>query len=191
MWHPAYWLSGVEQALTALISCYTAINMAKLLPRFLSLKTPEQLEKLNQELEKEINERKKAETQLLLINEELENRVKKRTVELEQSAEEKQTISRVVRQMRQTLALKQIFAKTTEELRTAIDCDRILVYQFNSDWSGCIVAESVADGWTKLISQTANSALTQVAIDRDNCIFKTIEDTLSKRISRSNFQSRK
>lgn len=180
LWHPAYWLSGVEQAITALISCYTAINMAKLLPRFLSLKTPEQLEKLNQELETEINERKKAETQLLLINEELETRVKERTAQLEQSAEEKQTISRIVRQMRQTLDLKQIFAKTTKELRTALNCDRILVYQFNSDWSGRIVAESVAEGWTKLISQTANSALTQVAIDRDNCIFKTIEDTYLK-----------
>ena len=180
LWHPAYWLSGIEQALTALISCYTAIKMAKLLPLFLSLKTPEQLEKLNQELEKEINERKKAETQLRRINEELETRVKKRTAQLQHSAEEKQTISRIVRQMRQTLDLKQIFAKTTEELRTALDCDRILIYQFNSDWSGHIVAESVADERTKLILQTANPALTQVAIDRDNCLFKTVEDTYLK-----------
>ena len=64
LWHPAYWLSGVEQALTAIISCYTAIRMANLLPRFLSLKTPEQLEVLNQELQKEITEREKAEAQL-------------------------------------------------------------------------------------------------------------------------------
>ena len=177
LWHPAYWLSGIEQALTALISCYTAIRMANLLPRFLSLKTPEQLEILNQELQKEISDRKKAETQLRCINEELETRVKERTIELKQSVEEKQTITRIVRQMRQTLDLKQIFANTTQALRTGINCDRVLIYQFNEDWSGRIVAESVAEGWTKLISHTDNSALTQIAIDRDHCVFKTIEDT--------------
>lgn len=43
LWYPAYWLSGIERAFTALISCYTALELATLLPRFLSLKTPEQL----------------------------------------------------------------------------------------------------------------------------------------------------
>jgi signal transduction histidine kinase/DNA-binding response OmpR family regulator len=177
LWHPAYWLSGVEQALTAIISCYTAIRMANLLPRFLSLKTPEQLEVLNQELQKEIAEREKAEAQLRRINEELETRVKERTAQLQRSAEEKQTITRIVQQMRQTLDLEQIFANATEELRTAITSDRVLVYQFNPDWSGRIVAESVAEGWTKLILQTDNQTLTQVAIERDNCVFKVVKDT--------------
>ncbi|MEA5496359.1 response regulator [Limnoraphis robusta] len=43
LWHPAYWLSGIERAFTALISCYTALELMVLLPQFLSLKTPEQL----------------------------------------------------------------------------------------------------------------------------------------------------
>ncbi|MGB3533466.1 MAG: ATP-binding protein [Microcoleaceae cyanobacterium] len=43
LWHPAYWLSGIEQAFTALISCYTALELVTLLPLFLALKTPEQL----------------------------------------------------------------------------------------------------------------------------------------------------
>ncbi|VEP16224.1 Two-component hybrid sensor and regulator [Hyella patelloides LEGE 07179] len=177
IWHPAYWLSGIEQALTAIISCYTAVNMARLLPRFLSLKTPEQLERVNQELQKEIVERQKAETELRRINEELETRVQERTAQLQQSAEQKQTITRIVQRMRQTLDLQQIFAHTTEELRAAINCERTLVYQFNPDWSGHIVAESVAQGWSNLISQVDNKVLTQVAIDQDNCVFKTIEDT--------------
>ncbi|TVR08427.1 MAG: histidine kinase, partial [Phormidium sp. GEM2.Bin31] len=46
LWHPAYWLAGVERAMTALVSCYTAASMVTLLPQFLSLKTPKQLEML-------------------------------------------------------------------------------------------------------------------------------------------------
>lgn len=61
LWHPAYWFSGVEQALTALVSCYTALQMAALLPQFLTLKTPEQLEAVNRELQHQIVERQQAE----------------------------------------------------------------------------------------------------------------------------------
>ncbi|WP_413168214.1 ATP-binding protein [Capilliphycus salinus ALCB114379] len=43
LWHPAYWLAGLERAFTALISCYTALELMVLLPQFLSLKTPEEL----------------------------------------------------------------------------------------------------------------------------------------------------
>ncbi|MBD2330051.1 GAF domain-containing protein [Alkalinema sp. FACHB-956] len=54
LWHPAYWLSGIEKALTALISCYTALALSELLPKFLALRTPEQLEAINQQLEQQI-----------------------------------------------------------------------------------------------------------------------------------------
>ncbi|MGB5968403.1 MAG: ATP-binding protein [Spirulinaceae cyanobacterium] len=54
LWHPAYWLSGIEQGMTALVSCYTAFRMTTLLPQFLSLKTPQELEEINRELAKQI-----------------------------------------------------------------------------------------------------------------------------------------
>ncbi|GAB4537040.1 MAG: hypothetical protein Tsb0014_25380 [Pleurocapsa sp.] len=177
LWHPAYWLSGVEQALTALISCYTAVEMAHLLPRFLSLKTPEQLEIINQELQKEVIERQKVEAELRQINEKLEGRVKERTAELQESLEKKQAITRIVQRMRQTLDLQTIFTDTSEELRQGIKCDRVLVYQFDSDWSGKLVAESVAEGWRKLIEQENNTTITQVAIEQDHCALKIIKDT--------------
>ncbi len=52
LWHPAYWVSGAERALTALVSCFTALQLVNLLPQFLALKTPEQLEAINQKLQK-------------------------------------------------------------------------------------------------------------------------------------------
>nr|WP_242032767.1 PAS domain S-box protein [Oscillatoria sp. FACHB-1406] len=64
LWHPAYWLSGIEQALTAFVSCYTAVEMAGLLPQFLALRSPAELEALNLELQAQIEERKQAEIAL-------------------------------------------------------------------------------------------------------------------------------
>ena len=70
LWHPAYWLSGAEQAITALVSCYTAISLFTLLPQFLALKSMNQnLEQLvaerTQELETTNANLKKAQTQLV------------------------------------------------------------------------------------------------------------------------------
>ncbi|HEY9817950.1 MAG TPA: hypothetical protein V6D20_19405, partial [Candidatus Obscuribacterales bacterium] len=67
LWHPDYWVSGIEQAITALVSCYTALMLVELLPRFLSLRTPEQLEAVNQELKEQIQERQQAEDILQTI----------------------------------------------------------------------------------------------------------------------------
>ncbi|MDY6784242.1 MAG: PAS domain-containing protein [Cyanobacteriota bacterium] len=36
LWYPAYWLSGIEQAATAIVSCYTAAKLVELLPEFLA-----------------------------------------------------------------------------------------------------------------------------------------------------------
>ena len=67
LWHPAYWVSGIEQAITALVSCYTALQLVELLPQFLALQTPEQLEIINRELEKQVAERQRTEETLQMI----------------------------------------------------------------------------------------------------------------------------
>lgn len=41
LWHPDYWVSGLVRAITALVSCYTALKLVELLPQFLALQTPE------------------------------------------------------------------------------------------------------------------------------------------------------
>lgn len=64
LWHPAYWITGIEKGFTALVSCYTALEMVTLLPQFLSLQTPDRLEAINQELQREIAERQQAEKTL-------------------------------------------------------------------------------------------------------------------------------
>jgi two-component system sensor histidine kinase/response regulator len=158
LWYPAYWVSGVWRALTALVSCITALKLVEWLPEFLALRSPEELEELNQQLAVEIGKKQAA-------YDEMEHRVEERTLELSEAntqlrssqvllqkvADRERTTSQIIRQMRQSLKLEKIFAVTTEALRQALDCDRTVVYSFNPDWSGNIIAESVMPGWHPLL----------------------------------------
>lgn len=118
---------------------------------------------------------------------------------LEESAERERAIATVIQRMRQTLDLKTIFSGTTHELRQAIDCDRVLVYRFNPDWSGHFVSESVASGWTTLVSaQTSQPYLTKVAVNLERCVIKTldgaessIQDTYLQQTQASLYRSEK
>ncbi|MEG4198254.1 GAF domain-containing protein [Microcoleus sp. Pol12A5] len=82
LWHSAYWLSGIEKGITALVSCFTAASMVTLLPQFLSLKTPQELEAINRKLQTEIAVREDAELALRYAYDDLEIKVQERTVQL-------------------------------------------------------------------------------------------------------------
>ena len=75
---------------------------------------------------------------------------KETEVELRDSAARERTILNVVEKIRETLDLDEIFQVTTENIRKTLNCDRVGLYQFNPDWSGQFVAESMADGWSSL-----------------------------------------
>ena len=88
LWHPAYWVSGVERAITALVSCYTALQLVELLPQFLAMRTPEQLEAINRRLEKQFEARTE---ELVTANAALESEIRERIVAelaLQQSQEQ-------------------------------------------------------------------------------------------------------
>ncbi|MEG4441749.1 GAF domain-containing protein [Microcoleus sp. AT9_B5] len=82
LWHSAYWLSGIEKGITALVSCFTAGSMVTLLPQFLSLKTPQELEIINRKLQTEIAVREDAELALRHAYDDLEIKVQERTAQL-------------------------------------------------------------------------------------------------------------
>lgn len=75
---------------------------------------------------------------------------------LQESIERERAIARAIQRMRQTLDMERIFTATTSELRQLINCDRVLIYQFNSDWSGEVVSESAGNEWISLLQEQAN-----------------------------------
>ena len=64
LWHPDYWIAGFVKAVTALISVYTAIKLIEFFPMCLNLPNPATLEKTNQQLAQQVEEKKKVEIEL-------------------------------------------------------------------------------------------------------------------------------
>lgn len=94
---------------------------------------------------------------------------------LKEIAQREKAIATVIQRMRQTLDTETIFRATTEELREVLKCDRVVVYQFNADWSGQFVSESVADGWISLLQQEQiNPPTDEQLLNFPSCTLKTI-----------------
>ncbi|MEO0455236.1 MAG: GAF domain-containing protein [Cyanobacteria bacterium P01_A01_bin.114] len=64
LWFPNYWTAGLERALTAFVSCLTAIRLVEWTPQFLALRSPQELEALNQQLQQEVAARTQAQETL-------------------------------------------------------------------------------------------------------------------------------
>lgn len=78
--------------------------------------------------------------------------IKQQSAELAKVAEQEKTFNKIVTRIRQSSDVQEIFKTTTLEIRQALKCDRAGVYQFNPDWSGIYIAESVASGWVKIVT---------------------------------------
>ena len=55
---------------------------------------------------------------------------------------------------RQSLNQEDIFRITVQGARKALNTDRVLIYRFNPNWSGKMVAESVESNWPKVLDET-------------------------------------
>ncbi|OCR02225.1 hypothetical protein BCD67_10765 [Oscillatoriales cyanobacterium USR001] len=94
---------------------------------------------------------------------------------LQETAEREKSIARILQNMRQTLDFETIFNNVALEIRQLLNCDRTVIFRFNSDGSGDFVAESVAPGWSSVLhaikseTQSTNSYL-----EYENCAAKIL-----------------
>lgn len=71
----------------------------------------------------------------------------------ERALEQQQLLSQTINAIRDSLQIEEIFDTTTQRIQSLFKTDRVVIYQFNPDWSGQFVAESVAEGWPGLIQK--------------------------------------
>jgi len=82
IWVPMYWLSGGIKVVTAAASVMTAVLLIKLVPVALRFPSPAALQAANDDMAREVLERKRAELNAIQINASLEARVAERTQQL-------------------------------------------------------------------------------------------------------------
>lgn len=70
---------------------------------------------------------------------------------VEQAVGREKAVAAIINKIRQSLDLNTIFITTTEEIRKLLQCDRVVIYRFNPDWSGQFVVESMAEGLFSLV----------------------------------------
>jgi len=70
---------------------------------------------------------------------------------IEAEAVQSQLLADIIRSIRQSLNEEDVLKTTVEEVRKLLSADRVLVYSFNSNWSGTVIAESVVLTYPKIL----------------------------------------
>lgn len=71
---------------------------------------------------------------------------------LKHQSERERMVHAIAQHIRQSLDLDIILNTTVMEVRQFLQCDRVLIYRFNPDWSGIVIAESVASEWQSILN---------------------------------------
>ena len=93
--------------------------------------------------------------------------------ELQEKAQQQIVINRIANKIRESLDIDEVFKIITQELRQLLNGDRAVIYQFNADWSGQVIAESVGAGWVSLlVEQVDDEVLSGNRTGSDRCILR-------------------
>jgi twitching motility protein PilJ len=104
--------------------------------------------------------------------------------ELADEARRAQQVSDITLRIRQSLQREDIINTTVKEVRQALQTDRVVVYQFNPDWSGTIIAESGAPNWRSILHETVNDPFRVGLIDQyRNGRVRTMDDVAAENLT--------
>lgn len=65
---------------------------------------------------------------------------------VQHQSESERIVAAVTQRIRQSLELDEILQTTADEVRQLFEVDRVVIYQFEPDWSGLVAVESLAQG---------------------------------------------
>jgi PAS domain S-box-containing protein len=112
---------------------------------------------------------------------------RKRTEEwLRYQNDRERLLGKIVLKIQRELNLEQILAVTVTEVRQLLQADRVAIYQFNPDWSGTFVVESVADQSLGILGNKVQAhCVTKALISKFysgeiSCINHVLEDSINE-----------
>jgi methyl-accepting chemotaxis protein PixJ len=82
------------------------------------------------------------------------------------NADRSRLLTEIVSAIRRSLKEEDILNTAVSELRYALRTDRVIVYRFDADWNGTVIAESVALGWEKFLGKVVNDPFRERLIER-------------------------
>ncbi|MBW4460366.1 MAG: PAS domain S-box protein [Nodosilinea sp. WJT8-NPBG4] len=80
---------------------------------------------------------------------------------LRRRAEQERLLSEIAQRIRQTLDLKAILTTTVTEVQQFLGTDRVMIYRFEADGSGTVIAEAVTPGLPSLLGQTIQTCASE------------------------------
>lgn len=115
----------------------------------LQVLNPVEMYQIITSLEEKVHRLEQEKIDLLKVNNRvLEREVQQRTQKLQIQTQQERLLSAIASRIRSSLDLQAILDVSVTEIRDFLNCDRVLVYQFQDQGSGLVVAESVMPGWT-------------------------------------------
>ena len=89
--------------------------------------------------------------------------------ELKIQAERQQILAAISLRIGQSLNLETILQQTVEEVRSFLQCDRVLIYRFAPHWQGEIAVESVTKPWISVLDQSFQDTCFTNDLAKDYC----------------------
>ncbi|NEQ24570.1 MAG: GAF domain-containing protein, partial [Microcoleus sp. SIO2G3] len=85
--------------------------------------------------------------------------LQEQSTQITKTAERERAVAKVIDKIRKSLEINTIFKTVTQEVRELLQAERVVVYRFETDWSGEFVAESVGSRWTSLMQEQIDNPL--------------------------------
>ncbi|KAF3891257.1 PAS domain-containing protein [Tolypothrix bouteillei VB521301] len=79
-----------------------------------------------------------------------------------------QKFTELTLRIRRSLKLDDVLNTAVREVQQALGTDRVIIYRFNPDWSGTIIAEEVGLNWNPLLGHTVNDSFWERYIETYN-----------------------
>ncbi|MBE9043350.1 GAF domain-containing protein [Pleurocapsales cyanobacterium LEGE 10410] len=95
------------------------------------------------------------------------------TTTLKRQSKLDKTSSKISEQIRKAKNIDEVFEITTQEVNRALEVDRTIVYQFNEDFTGQVLAETIAGDWVSLlVAQKKDDDISSSRTENARCVLR-------------------